>query len=296
MSKTAAARIRLIASMVIFGTMGIFARGIALPSSLVANARGVIGSVFLLLAMRAKGERFSGEALRRNLWPLCASGAALGINWVLLFEAYKHTTVAKASLCYYVAPLIVVALSPLLFRERLTWRKGLCVAAAMLGMVFVSGLLGGGLPGGSDEQGIALGLCAAAMYALIVILNKRISGVTASERTVVQLAISAVVLLPYNLLTVDFSALSLTPGALGLLLILGVVHTGIVYRLYFGSMEALPAQSVALLSYIDPAVAVLVSALVLGEPLTLNVAAGAVLILGAAMVSELGGQPGTEND
>lgn len=287
MDMTAKARIKLILSMFIFGTIGLFVRYIPLPSSLIANARGIIGSVFLLAAMAVRRSRFSAEGIKGGLWYIFLSGALLGANWILLFEAYRYTSVATATLCYYLAPIIIVALSPLLLKERLTRRKLLCVAAALAGMVFVSGVAGGVSGGASNSRGVLMGLGAALLYAAIVLLNKRIVGVRPTERTVMQLAISALVLLPYNLLTVKPDALSLTPVSAGLLLLVGIVHTGLAYYLYFGSIEALPAQTLALLSYIDPVVAVLLSALFLAEPLTVAAALGAVLILGASIISEL---------
>lgn len=281
------ARIKLILSMFIFGTIGLFVRYIPLPSSLIANARGIIGSVFLLCAMVVKRDRFSVEGVRAGFWYICLSGILLGANWILLFEAYRYTSVATATLCYYLAPIIVVSVSPLLLRERLTRRKLTCVAAALAGMVFVSGVAGGAAGGLNNSRGIFMGLGAAMLYATIVILNKRIIGVRPTERTVMQLAISALVLLPYNLLTVRPDALSLSAGPAVMLLFVGIVHTGLAYYLYFGSIEALPAQTLAFLSYIDPVVAMLMSALFLAEPLTAGTAIGAVLILGAAVVSEL---------
>lgn len=287
MSRTGAARLRLILSMFIFGTIGVFARYIPLPSSVTANVRGLVGSLFLLGLMALKGKRLSFAELRGALGYLLLSGALLGFNWMLLFDAYRYTSVATATLCYYLSPIIVVALSPLLFREALTLKKILCVAAALLGMVFVSGVFSAGGSGADDTRGILLGLAAAALYAAIVILNKRLKGVPAMERTVMQLAVAAAVLLPYNLLTVEPGTLSLTALSAAVLLIVGVVHTGLAFYLYFGSLEALPAQTAALLSYIDPVVAVLASGLLLREPVTAGTVAGALLILGAAAVAEL---------
>ena len=290
MDKRSAARIKLLSSMCIWGSIGLFVRNIPLPSSVIANCRGVIGLLFLLLVMGLKHLRFQGEAIRRNALYLGLSGLMLGFNWILLFEAYRFTTIAAATLCYYLAPMIVVALSPFVFGESLSGRKLLCVLAALGGMVLVSGVLEGGLPDLSQAKGVLLGLAAACLYAAIVICNKKLSGIGGTERTAIQLGISALVLLPYNLLTVqaDFAALSGT--ALLLLLVVGVVHTGICYYLYFGCMEDLPSQTVAILAYVDPVVAVLLSALVLKEPMSGGMWLGALLIIGAAILLELPGK------
>lgn len=280
------ATFKLTLSMVIFGTIGIFRRYIPLPSSLVAMTRGLIGMLFLLLVMLLRRGGMNRAAVRKRLGMLCLSGAAIGVNWILLFEAYNYTSVATATLCYYLAPMFVILASPLVVGERLTAKKLICVLTALLGMVFVSGVLESG-GGSSDLKGVLLGLGAAVLYASVVLMNKQLGDVPAYDRTIVQLGSSAAVLLPYVLLTEDMGAMTFTPGTIGLLLVVGIVHTGIAYALYFGSLMQLKAQTAAILSYIDPVVAVLLSALVLREHMSLLSGLGAVLVLGAAVVSEL---------
>ncbi|MGN1005386.1 MAG: DMT family transporter [Aristaeellaceae bacterium] len=276
---------KLTLSMIIFGTIGIFRRLIPLSSGLVAMSRGLIGVLFLLLVMRLRGDGMDRAAVRRKLPLLCLSGAAIGVNWILLFEAYNYTSVATATLCYYLAPMFVILASPLVLREKLTLRKLACVSAALLGMVFVSGVLEAS--GGAGLKGVLLGLGAAVLYASVVLMNKQLGDVPAYDRTIVQLGSSAAVLLPYVLLVEEVSIEAFTSGVIALLLVVGIVHTGIAYALYFGSLMQLKAQTAAILSYIDPVVAVLLSALVLREHMSLLSGLGAVLVLGAAVVSEL---------
>ena len=280
------ATFKLTLSMVIFGTIGIFRRYIPLPSSLVAMTRGLTGMLFLLLVMVLRKRGMNRAAVRRKLGMLCLSGAAIGVNWILLFEAYNYTSVATATLCYYLAPMFVILASPLVVGERLTAKKLICVLAALMGMVFVSGVLEAG-GGSSDLKGVLLGLGAAVLYASVVLMNKQLGDVPAWDRTIVQLGSSAAVLLPYVLLTEDVGALSFTPATLALLMVVGIVHTGMAYAMYFGSLMQLKAQTAAILSYIDPVVAVLLSALLLKEHMSLLSGLGAVLVLGAAIVSEL---------
>ena len=275
---------RLISSMVIFGTVGVFRRWIPLPSAAVAAARGIVGAGFLAALYLAKGQGVSRDAVRSNLALLLLSGAAMGANWIALFEAYRFTTVAAATLCYYMAPVFVILLSPLVLREKLTPRKGLCALAAFLGMIPVSGVLEGGLGG---ARGALLGLLAAALYGAIVLMNKRMRPMPATDRAIVQLLVAGVVVLPYALVSGGVGGQSPDAKTLLLLAVVCFVHTGLAYALYFGSVEHLPAHTLALLSYIDPVVAVLLSALVLQERLTLPTVLGAVLILGAAAVGEL---------
>lgn len=287
MENSRAARRNVIASMFIYGTIGVFVRYIPLHSSMTAMMRGLIGAPFLLLVLLSRRSRMDWGGIRRNLGLLCLSGAMLGINWILLFEAYRYTTVATATLCYYFAPIFLVAASPFVFGEKMTARKLLCVLAALLGMVFVSGVAQGGLPALSELRGVLLALGAAVFYACIVIANKKLLGISAYDRVIMQLFISVLVLLPYNVLTGAFAALRFSPFILLMLLIVGAVHTGLAYLLYFGSMDALSSQTLAILSYIDPVVAVLLSALLLKEPLGAAGILGAALILGGAFISEL---------
>lgn len=277
----------LIFSVSVFGTIGIFVRWIGLPSSVIALVRGAVGAAFLLLLARFRHAPIDRAALRSRWQLLLLSAAMMSFNWITLFEAYRYTTVATATLCYYMAPIFVTLISPILLKERLTARKLLCVFLALAGMVFVSGVPQSGLPGPSEAKGILLALCSAALYAGVILINKYLAGVPAYDRTLLQLAGAAAVMIPYILLTEDLSAMSVTPLGAVLLLIVAVFHTGWCYALYFGSMTVLSAQTVALFSYIDPIVAILLSALLLKEPLGWSGILGAALVLGSTLVSEL---------
>lgn len=280
------ARLQLITSMIIFGTIGLFVRYIPLPSSVIACARGLVGALFLMLVMVLRHRKIDSSATKKNLLVLIISSAALGGNWILLFEAYRFTTVATATLCYYLAPMFILLVSPIVLRERLTVRKLLCVVVALLGMVFVSGVLNS-VPTLDELIGILLGIGAAILYATVVLLNKKMTSLPANDRTFMQLGISAVIVLPYILLTEDVSSFQLSLPALGLLLFVGIIHTGIAYTLYFGSLNNLKAQTAAIFSYIDPIVAIILSALLLREHMGWTGVVGAILILGSALVSEL---------
>lgn len=276
---------KLIASVFIFGTIGIFANYIPLPSSVIAMSRGLIGALFLLLASFLRHSWPNLASIRKNLPVLLLSGAVLGGNWILLFEAYKHTGVATATLCYYLAPVFVIFLSPLLFGEKLTAKKLCCALVALCGMIPVSGILSA--DGAADIGGILFGVGAALLYTGVVVLNKKLGGVSDTDRSLVQLAAAGIVTAPYALLTQDITALSITTTQLLLLLVVCVIHTGLAYMLYLSSVNELPAQTVAIFSYIDPITAILLSALLLHEPLGVQGIVGAVLILGATFFSEI---------
>ncbi len=283
----ATAKLEIIAAMLIFGTIGIFVRYIPLPSSILALVRAVLGSIFLICTMIIRRKPISWSAVRKNLPALCFSGACIGLNWILLFESYRYTTVSTATLCYYMAPVFITLASPLVLRERLTPVKLVCVAAALCGMVLIPGV---GSAEGVGYTGLLLGLAAAVLYACVVLTNKKLQGLGSFDTTVSQLAVAAVVLLPYTLLTEDFSAVSLEPLSITLVIVVGIVHTGIAYTLYFSSIRRIRAQTAAIFSYIDPVTAIILSALILNEKMTTAGIAGAVLVLASTLISELWGQ------
>ena len=276
----------LIFSMVIFGTIGIFRRHIALSSGVLAMARGFIGAAFLLLIIALKREHLSKAAIKKNLWLLILSGACIGFNWILLFEAYRYTTVATATLCYYLAPIFVILVSPLVLKERISPQKLGCVLVSLIGMVFVSGVLNAGFSGIAEMKGVLLGLGAAAFYASVILMNKKIIDIPAYDKTIVQLVCAATVLVPYVLLTEELAEAEWSGIGFVLVLVVGILHTGVTYALYFGSMAHLKAQTVAIFSYIDPIVAILLSAVLLQEKMDGLTILGTVMILGAAVYSE----------
>ena len=274
---------KILTSMAIFGTVGIFVRYIPMASAGIAFCRGVLGCVFLLLLMALTGKTPNLQDMKRNGWILAISGAAIGINWILLFEAYRYTTVAIATICYYLAPAFVTLASPLV-GEKLTVKKLVCIGVALVGMVFVSGVFQGNQE--SSFLGVALGVGAAVFYASVILLNTKLSPIGAYDKTLRQLGAASLVVAPYILLSggMDFGAMT-TLGWI-MLGIVGVVHTGIAYALYFGGIRDVNAQTAAILSYLDPVLSILLSALILRERLDVFSAAGAVLILGSAMYSE----------
>lgn len=276
-----------ISSMLIFGTIGVFRRYIPLPSAFLAFARGILGGLFLLVFMKAR-KKDAGAKLPPGVLPrLVLTGSMIGVNWILLFEAYSHTTVAVATLCYYMEPTIVMLLSPVIFHERLTVRKAVCAAVSITGMVLVSGVTGGGQ--GGDIRGVLFGLGAAVFYSAVVIMNKKTPGIDAYHRTTVLLLSAGLVMIPYLLFTKGFSCEGFSLSSTLLLLTVGIVHTGIAYALYFGGMEGLRVQTIAVFSYIDPVSALLFSALLLREPLNALNIIGAIMIIGSALVSEISG-------
>lgn len=287
MKASAASKLQLILSMFIFGSIGIFVKYIAMPSSVVACARGLIGTLFLLLVVLITKNKISFCSIKKNFPVLFFSGAAIGFNWILLFEAYNYTSVATATLSYYFAPFFVILASPFVLKEKMSVKKVVCLLTALAGMFFVSGMVHNGLPQISEIKGILFGLGAAVLYASVIILNKKLKDITAYDKTIMQLLIAAVVVLPYIFITEDVSSISFNAKTVRLLVLVGIVHTGIAYAMYFNSIKNLKAQTVAVFSYIDPAVAILLSAFLLRENMDIYGIIGAVMILGSALISEL---------
>ena len=277
-------KMKLVIAMLIVGSIGIFVHFIAMPSAVVAAARAIIGTLFLLLTIISKRTAIQWKFVKQNAIYLIISGAAIGFNWIFLFEAYQYTTVAVATLCYYMAPAFVILLAPIVLKEKLTPLNILCTLFALLGAVLISGVLG---DSGANLTGVFYGLLAAVLYASIMILNKKMKGLSGLELTFFQLTVATCVMLPYVLITEDLVNLLWTPQSMSLLLIVGIIHTGLVYQLFFSAMNQLPAQTSSLLSYIDPITAIFLSAWLLQEKLSPIQVMGTVLILGSALVNEL---------
>lgn len=279
-------RVMLIAAMVVFGTIGLFVRNIPLASAEVALYRAVLASLLLAGYFLKSGQKVGLKKLGRELPLLLLSGGAMGFNWILLFEAYKYTTVSVATLSYYFAPVIVTAVCPILFREKMGLKQWICFAMSTLGIVLITGI-GDLSAGGQHLKGIAFGLGAAVLYATVILLNKFIRGVAGIRRTFLQFLAAIAVLAPYVLYTSGVNVQQLNASGWIHLLIVGFVHTGITYCLYFSALKELPGQEAAILSYIDPLVAVLLSVFVLGEAMTVVQILGGILILGFTLWNEV---------
>ncbi len=271
-------------SMAIWGTLGPFTRQIGVSSGELALYRAILAAAMIGAFLLIRKERIDLFAIRRELLLLFLSGIAMGFNWVLLFQAYKYTTISMATLSYYFAPVLVIAACPLLFREKMSKKQLLCFGMSTLGLVLMIGAKGGNP---SDTVGIAFGLGAAVLYTSVILMNKAIREVTGIHRTLIQFLGAIAILIPYVLLTDGVSLQILAPKGWVCLLIVGIVHTGIPYCLYFSSLKELKGQTAAILSYIDPVVSLLVSFFVLHESITLPQLVGGGLILGFTLYHEL---------
>lgn len=285
MKKVKNPRLMLIVSMTIFGTLGIFVRNIPVSSGELALYRAILAALLIAIYLIITKQRISFTKIKKEVPLLLLSGIAMGVNWILLFEAYKYTTVSLATLSYYFAPVIVTVVCPVLFHERLTGKQILCFIMSTIGLVMITGI--GDIGSGSNFIGILFGLGAAVFYATVILLNKFIKNVEGIPRTFLQFLSAIVILIPYVMLSGGMSLGGMNAVGWINLLIVGLVHTGVTYCMYFSSLKELPGQKAAILSYIDPLVAVLISVTILGEKMTIWQIAGGVLILGFTLWNEV---------
>lgn len=279
------AKIMLSISMAIFGTLGIFTRNIAISSGELALYRAILAAALIFVYLIFTKQKIDFRSIKKELLLLLLSGIAMGINWILLFEAYKYTTISAATLSYYFAPVIVTVVCPILFKEKLSGKQIICFLMSTLGLVLITGI--GDLRNGNDFIGILFGLGAALFYAAVILLNKFIKNVEGIHRTFLQFLSAIVILIPYVIMTVGVTLGNLNLTGWVNLLIVGFIHTGVTYCMYFSSLKELPGQKAAILSYIDPLVAVLISVAILGETMTIWQVIGGILILGFTLWNEI---------
>lgn len=290
MKRVMSPKLMIIISMTVFGTLGLFVRNITVSPGEIALYRAILATLMLFAFLALTKQKIPFREIKREIPLLLVSGAAMGFNWILLFEAYKYTTVSVATLSYYFAPVIVTVACPIIFKEKMTAKQWICFVMSTLGIVLITGIGDVGL-GSNHLLGITFGLGAACLYATVILLNKFIKKVEGLHRTLLQFIAAIIVLVPYVGFTSGVNLSSLNRIGWISLLIVGFVHTGVTYCLYFYSLKELPGQKAAILSYIDPLVAVLVSVLILNEGITPLQLIGGILILGFTMWNEISPKP-----
>ena len=274
-------------SMIIFGAVGVFAKYIDMSSGKIALFLSLIGALFLLVVFVWTKQKVLWCRVKQNVAVLLIASVALSGNWIFLFQAFKETTIANAALSYYFAPVLVIMLAPLVLKERLSLKKAVCIGVALLGLFFI--LQNGRMETtGNHLLGIGYGLVAAGFYASLTLVNKFIRGLDGLENTLLQLGLAVAILYPFVLFTEGFNFSSITGDTVIWMLVLGILHGGVGFYLFFAGMRGLKGQSIAVLSYIDPLTSLLISVLVVGEKMTLQQLIGAVLLLGSIWIGETG--------
>lgn len=274
--------LKYLASLFIFGFNGIFASYVDATSTQIVFLRVLIGTAVLFCAFLVTRKPVTCLKHRRALGYLALSGCAMGLQWLLLFEAFNHIGVGMATLLNYCGPIIVIALAPFVFKERMTWNK-------MLGILVVVGgvlLLNGSTTGSVDVVGIACGLGAAALYAVMVTFSKKATAIKGLENTSIQMlaGLAAVFVV---LLVKGEANVTMPLGSVPAMLELGILGTGAACLLYFSGIGEMKAQTVAVLGYLEPLGAVVLSAIILGEAMTGLQLAGAACVIGGACLAQL---------
>lgn len=272
--------------MIIFGSVGIFVAKINRPSLEIAFFRSFIGSFVIGLIYLIKRKKLDLIAIRKNWKLLLFSSLALGFNWIFLFEAYKNTTISSATLAYYMSPVILILLAALLYKTKITSFRALTIVFCILGLMLILFGSTGFVRSGVKMVGIFYGLIAAFLYAIVVLTNRSMKNISNLDRTLVELLSSCIILGGFSLLKGEFSNEWMSGSTLVYMIIVGVVHTGFAYFIYFSSLDRLDTQYVALFSYLDPITAVFLSFLVFGENMNFYMIVGALLILGSSFLFE----------
>ncbi len=283
-----------VAAMLIFGSNGVFASMLEMSGAQLVLLRTLIGGAVLLIIILISRSRTPKEVLLREKWRLLFAGVCLGANWALLFEAYNLMNVSLATLTYYTAPVLVLVLAPLVLKERQNGLAYLGMAVVIVGMLLVVGTDFG--EGGVSATGLIVGLGSAVFYAMLMLVNKQITGVSGLNLTFIEIVIAAVILLPYVFATSGGVPLPTDARGIFELLFLCTVNTGFACWLYFSSMNRLPAKAVALMGYFDPVSALIFSAVFLDERLSGVQLAGAVLVLAGALVGQFRPRRFTKTD
>lgn len=273
---------KYIFSLLLFGSNGIIASYISLSSYEIVFFRSLIGSLLLIALFKLAGNKFALTQNKRHLFYLTLSGAAMGASWMFLYEAYQQIGVGIATLAIYCGPVIVMVLSPFLFKEKLTLPKVIGFATVLWGIFFINIQA---IQDGKTTWGLICGGMSAVMYAIMVIFNKKAISITGMKNATIQLTTAfftvAIFIVLRQGLVIDVSPSDWLP-----ILILGLLNTGIGCYLYFSAISGLPVQSVAILGYLEPLSAVVFSTVFLKEILHPIQILGGVLIIGGALFAE----------
>ncbi len=275
--------IKYLSALLLFGLNGIVASNISLSSYEIVFLRTLIGSVLLVILFLIGKGKFHIKEYKKDTVFIVLSGIAMGTSWMFLYEAYQQIGVSLASLLYYCGPVIVMILSPLIFKEKFTIPKIVGFATVLVGIVLVNGNV---TNGNGNNWGLLCGGLSAVMYCFMVTLNKQSKNITGMENSVIQLFVSFLTVAIFVGIKQGF-VINVPTNDWLWIIILGIVNTGIGCYLYFSPLSKLPVQTVAVCGYLEPLSAVIFATVLLGEKMTIVQIIGAVCIIGGAMIGEL---------
>ncbi len=269
-------------SVFLYGTLGFFLAFIDVNSEFVVFCRGTLGCLFILVLLAIKKQKLDIEAIKKNFVYLVICGISLGLNEIFLFMGYKYA-VSLASLGNYTAPITIIIISAILYKDNLSLKQILCILASFVGVVLLSGVLTGT---SSDIRGLIFGLCGSIGFVTLVFMNKKLKDIGPYDKTIIQLLFSSLTTLPLIFINKSY-LISYDIKTVSILLMLGIIHTGFAYSLYFDSINTLSPVKIAVIGYVEPVMSVLIGALFLNESMDIYAIIGAILILGSAIISEL---------
>jgi drug/metabolite transporter, DME family len=249
--------------------------------------------VFHRLALAALATATGALLLRRadvlrlppRPWRLAVAGLILAAHWFLFFETIKVASVAFAVVIVYTAPILIAVLAPLFLPERRSGVALVAIAPALAGVALVATAGEGEFQAG--PAGIAAGAGAAATYALLVVVTKRLAATIAPPTITFWSYVTAGALLAPFLLAVDRV---LPRGAeIGWVLLLGVVFTALSGLVYVWLLRHVTAQAVGILAYLEPVSAAVLAWAILGQPLGAAVLGGAALVVASGALVVVAG-------
>lgn len=292
-------RLKLTLISATFGTIGIVTHFIPLSSAAIVFYRALIGGIFIMIMTRLSGKMIDIRAMKDNFIVLIFTGFFMGLNWVLQFEAFKVSTVAIGTVCYNTMPIFLLIIASFMFGEKITLKSLICILVATIGVVLVSNVINTGIKS-NEVLGCVYGILGAVFYALIVTFNRKLSFIETHDKVIFQFMFSAVIMAIYvsSIEKTSFvfdSDIDRNTFIVGLfcMLLLSFFHTGFCYVHYFNAVSRLKAETVAILTYIDPVVALMLSYFFLKEKMTFLQFLGAILILASTLVNELTKAKGT---
>lgn len=273
---------KYIIALLLFGSNGIVASNIHLPSVEIVFWRTLIGSLLLVVIFLATRQKITFIKEKRDTLFIVLSGIAMGTSWMFLYEAYSQIGVSLASLSYYCGPVIVMALSPILFKEKLTKNKFMGFFSVLIGIFLVNGTVSGKE---LNIFGIFCGLMSAVMYSFMVILNKKATKVQGLENSTIQLIVSFLTVAVFVGFKTGYQ-ITISGNDLLWVMVIGLLNTGVGCYFYFSSIGKLPVQTVAICGYLEPLSAVILATIILGETMLPLQILGAILIIGGAVFGE----------
>ncbi len=277
-------KLQMILSVLMFGSIGVFVKHINLPSVAIVQWRTIIATLFSIALYAVQRKAPDWAAIRANALPLAISGIVLGANWAFLFEAFQHTSVGMATILYYCAPILVFFAAPFLFGEKITALQLAGIGAAIAGTVLVNAM---SIRTGDFSVALLYALGAALLYATVMVCNRFMRNIAGMDSSFIQLLIAAIVMSLYSYATTGIPLTFAAPSDMLLVLILGIVHTGMIFPLYFYAVQKLSPQDTAIFSYLDPASALVFAFVFLGEALVWYQLLGALLIFGGVLFAQL---------